>query len=196
MLVGGLGVNTILVLLSSPGRGIPAPCFLLCSFNIEINIHNTYVFFMDFIVFHWFSCNFMDFHIFIHIFTNFHRCLHILPHNQRIHTLIALLIYKLSCKQTSSLNKTENTSSLVLARNSFPRLNLYLFSFPVEKWYYFGLSKGGQVVTPNLPTNIVPTNIARVKLSGEIPRKSLWAGEFQPLKLRLCSSQTLWDRNS
>ena len=24
-------------------------------------------------------------------------------------------------------------------------------------------------VTPNLPTNIVPTNIARVKLSGEIP---------------------------
>ena len=42
--------------------------------------------------------------------------------------------------------------------------------------------------TPNLPTNIVPTNTARVKLSGEIPRKSLLAWEFHPLKLRLCWS--------
>ena len=47
------------------------------------------------------------------------------------------------------------------------------------------------VCTPNLPTNIIPTNIARVKLSREIPRKSLWAWEFHPLQLRLCSSQTL-----
>ena len=39
--------------------------------------------------------------------------------------------------------------------------------------------KGG---TPNLPTNIVPANIARVKLSGKIPRKSLWAWEFHPLE--------------
>ena len=39
---------------------------------------------------------------------------------------------------------------------------------------------------PNLPTNI-----ARVKLSGRIPRKSLGAWEFHPLKLRLCSSQAL-----
>ena len=46
-------------------------------------------------------------------------------------------------------------------------------------------------VTPNPPTNIVPTKIARVKLSGEIPRKSLWAWEFHTLELRLCWSQTL-----
>ena len=47
------------------------------------------------------------------------------------------------------------------------------------------------VCTPNLPTNIVPTNVARVKLSGKIPRKSLWAWEFHPFKFRLCSSRTL-----
>ena len=45
--------------------------------------------------------------------------------------------------------------------------------------------------TPNPPTNIVPTDIARVKLFGEIPRISLWAWEFHPFRLRLCSSQTL-----
>ena len=47
--------------------------------------------------------------------------------------------------------------------------------------------------TPNPPTDIVPTNIARVKLSRKIPRKSLWAWEFHPFKLRLCWSQTLWN---
>ena len=31
---------------------------------------------------------------------------------------------------------------------------------------------------PNPPTNIVPTNIAWIKLSGKIPRKSLWTWEF------------------
>ena len=45
--------------------------------------------------------------------------------------------------------------------------------------------------TPNPPTNIVPTNIAQVKLSRGIPRKSLWAWEFHPFQLTLCSSQTL-----
>ena len=45
--------------------------------------------------------------------------------------------------------------------------------------------------TSNLPTNIVPTNITWVKLSRKIPRKSLWAWEFHPVKLRLCSSRTL-----
>ena len=90
----------------------------------------------------------MDFHIFIHIFTNFHRCLHILPHNQRIHTLIALLIYKLSCKQTSSLNKTENTSSLVLARNSFPRLNYTYFRFLSRSDIILDLVRGGRWLRP------------------------------------------------
>ena len=50
--------------------------------------------------------------------------------------------------------------------------------------------------TSNLPTNIVPTNIAWVKLSRKIPRKSLWAWEFHPFKLRVCLSQTLWNPNS
>ena len=47
--------------------------------------------------------------------------------------------------------------------------------------------------TPNLPTNIVPTNIAWVKLSGKIPRKSLGTWESHPFKLRLCSSRTPWN---
>ena len=53
----------------------------------------------------------------------------------------------------------------------------------------------GQSTTPKLPTNIVPTNIAWVKLSGKTIRKSLWAREFHPLKLRLCWSQTPWTHN-
>ena len=47
------------------------------------------------------------------------------------------------------------------------------------------------IYTPNLPTNIVPANIARLKLSRKIPRKSLWTWEFHPFKLRLRLSQTL-----
>ena len=43
--------------------------------------------------------------------------------------------------------------------------------------------------TPNLPTNIIPTNIAWLKLSGKSP----WAWEFHPFELRLCLSQTLWN---
>ena len=40
------------------------------------------------------------------------------------------------------------------------------------------------VATSNPPTNIVPTNIARLKLSGNITRKS------HPFNLRFCWSQT------
>ena len=46
--------------------------------------------------------------------------------------------------------------------------------------------------TPNLPTKIIPTKTCWLKLSG----KSLWTWEFRPLRLRLCSSQTLWNPQS
>ena len=45
--------------------------------------------------------------------------------------------------------------------------------------------------TPNLPTKIVPTNIARVRLPRKIPRKFQWAWEFHPFKFRLHWSQAL-----
>ena len=37
--------------------------------------------------------------------------------------------------------------------------------------------------TPNRPTKITPTNVG----------DPLWAWEFHPFRLRLCSSQTLWN---
>ena len=43
--------------------------------------------------------------------------------------------------------------------------------------------------TPNLPANIIPTNIAWLKPPGN----SLWAWESHPLELVLCLSQTLWN---
>ena len=46
-----------------------------------------------------------------------------------------------------------------------------------------------QATTPNLPTSIIPTKIARLKLSGEFPMGL----EIPPLKSRLCLSQTLWN---
>ena len=52
---------------------------------------------------------------------------------------------------------------------------------------------GAPAAQPLRPISLLtlhPTNIAGVKLSGRIPRKSLWAWEFHPLNLRLCSSQT------
>ena len=54
---------------------------------------------------------------------------------------------------------------------------------------YLRFQRSYASITPNPPTNIVPTNIH--KLSGKIPRKSLWALEFHPLRLRLCQSPTL-----
>ena len=45
--------------------------------------------------------------------------------------------------------------------------------------------------TPNPPPNIVPTNIACVKLSGKVPREPLWTWEFHPFIVRLCSSRAL-----
>ena len=46
--------------------------------------------------------------------------------------------------------------------------------------------------TPNLPTNIVPTNIARVKLSGKIPRKSPMYLRIPHLKIKIVfESKTL-----
>ena len=43
------------------------------------------------------------------------------------------------------------------------------------------------VGTVELPTNIIPTNI----LDSNFPGNPLWAWEFHPLELILCSSQTL-----
>ena len=56
-----------------------------------------------------------------------------------------------------------------------------------------GICQQSVVGTLNLPTYIAPTNIAWVKLSGKIPRKSLGKWEFHPFKLRLCSSPTPWN---
>ena len=42
---------------------------------------------------------------------------------------------------------------------------------------------------PSLPTNIIPTKIARLKLSRSFPMDLAW--EFHPLTLRLRLSQTL-----
>ena len=46
--------------------------------------------------------------------------------------------------------------------------------------------------TPNLPTEIIPTKIPWLKLSGKSPMDM----RIPPLKLRLCSSQTLWSPES
>ena len=43
------------------------------------------------------------------------------------------------------------------------------------------------VITPNRPTNITPTNMARVKLFGKSPMDM----RVPPLRLRLCWSQAL-----
>ena len=80
-------------------------------------------------------------------------------------------------------------------------MNICMFYVPLYETFSWDgemLGNGGTVGmladlgTPNPPTNIVPTNIiARIKLSGEIPRKSLWAWEFHRFKLTLCLSQAL-----
>ena len=47
--------------------------------------------------------------------------------------------------------------------------------------------------TPSPPTKSLPTKSPRVELSGRLPIKLYGHGNFHPLELRVCLSQTLWN---
>ena len=53
-----------------------------------------------------------------------------------------------------------------------------------------------KIITPSPPTKSFPTKSPRVELSGRLPMKFNGHENFHPLELRVCLSQTLWNRNA